>query len=343
MSATQPSVSLYVSNLNINIKKDELKRSLYVLFGFYGKVLDVVHVRAAKVRSTAFIVFRELAPATAALRALDGEAFYGLQLRVSYAKSPSHATIAYHEGPEAVYAIKLGLRSAADAASGSNNKSKLIVSSAQKNQLDALKKAKRGRDDDGATEEEEDDESEHGEGPEKKKGKTGDVEQHGGPEEEEDGTCFHVFRCVGDVGANISTAPPLSDAMDEESDEEVPLPSAATAKFPSEASPSLFIEGLPAEVTGEMLLPLFQQSVPDQVEITMGISSLTRYTPFWHARYPGLSSVKLLPTPPGSGVNAGRAHVVYETIGQASTAKEALDQFLLAPQTPMSVSWMKKA
>ncbi|KDE07945.1 hypothetical protein MVLG_01852 [Microbotryum lychnidis-dioicae p1A1 Lamole] len=292
MSATHPSVSLYVSNLNINIKKDELKRSLYVLFGLYGKVLDVVHVRAAKVRSTAFIVFRELAPATAALRALDGEAFYGLQLRVTYAKTPSHATIAHHEGPEAVYAIKLGLRSAADAASGS--KSKLIVSSAQKNQLDALKKAKRGRDNDAVAEDEEEQDSEDGEGPEKKKGKTGEAEQDDGPEEEED------------------------DAMDEESDEDVPLSAAATSKYPAEASPSLFIEGLPAEVTGEMLLPLFQQ-------------------------YPGLSSVKLLPTPPGSGTNAGRAHAVYETVGQASTAKEALDQFLLAPQTPMSVSWMKKA
>ncbi|SGY78765.1 BQ5605_C008g04943 [Microbotryum silenes-dioicae] len=300
MSATHPSVSLYLSfpilslaDLSItHVRTPELKRSLYVLFGLYGKVLDVVHVRAAKVRSTAFIVFRELAPATAALRALDGEAFYGLQLRVTYAKTPSHATIAHHEGPEAVYAIKLGLRSAADAASGS--KSKLIVSSAQKNQLDALKKAKRGRDNDAVAEDEEEQDSEDGEGPEKKKGKTGEAEQDDGPEEEED------------------------DAMDEESDEDVPLSAAATSKYPAEASPSLFIEGLPAEVTGEMLLPLFQQ-------------------------YPGLSSVKLLPTPPGSGTNAGRAHAVYETVGQASTAKEALDQFLLAPQTPMSLSWMKKA
>ncbi|SCZ99221.1 BZ3500_MvSof-1268-A1-R1_Chr7-1g09438 [Microbotryum saponariae] len=305
MSATQPCASLY------------LKRSLYVLFGLYGKVLDVVHVRAAKVRSTAFIVFRELAPATAALRALDGEAFYGLQLRVTYAKTPSHATIAHHEGPEAVYAIKLGLRSAADAASGS--KSKLIVSSAQKNQLEALKKAKRGRDDGAAAEEEEEEDSEDGEGPEKKKGKTGEAEQDDGPDEQEE-----------------------DDAMDEESDEDVPLSTAATSKYPAEASPSLFIEGLPAEVTGEMLLPLFQQSVHHTKSARTRISTnavqlLTR------PRYPGLSSVKLLPTPPGSGTNAGRAHAVYETVGQASTAKEALDQFLLAPQTPMSVSWMKKA
>lgn len=46
----------------------------------YGKVLDVVHTRDPKVRGTAFIVFRDLASSTSALRGLDGEGFFGKQL-----------------------------------------------------------------------------------------------------------------------------------------------------------------------------------------------------------------------------------------------------------------------
>lgn len=58
----------------------ELRRSLYALFSSYGKVIDVVHTRDPKVRGTAFIVFRDLASSTSALRALDGEGFFGKQL-----------------------------------------------------------------------------------------------------------------------------------------------------------------------------------------------------------------------------------------------------------------------
>lgn len=58
----------------------EVRRSLYCLFGSYGKVIDVVYTRAAKVRGTAFVVFRDLASSTAAMRGLDGESFYGKSL-----------------------------------------------------------------------------------------------------------------------------------------------------------------------------------------------------------------------------------------------------------------------
>lgn len=49
--------------------------------------------------------------------------------------------------------------------------------------------------------------------------------------------------------------------MDEESDEEAPepAPGPAAAAQGSEPNPILFIEGLPAEVSADMLLPLFQQ------------------------------------------------------------------------------------
>lgn len=193
----------------------EIRRSLYCLFATYGKVLDVVHVRKPKTRGTAFVVFRDLASTTAAMRGLDGESFYGKSLvsravvpqsevsmrvdsatladptflrprarrcpqRIAYAKATSHATIAQTEGPEAVYAIKLGLRDADDA----GKKSKLTVSAAQKKLADDRREAKRGRQNgNGAEEEEEEEDEDDEEGPQKKKSR-----QDG---EDEDGAFSH--------------------------------------------------------------------------------------------------------------------------------------------------------
>lgn len=60
-------------------------------------------------------------------------------------------------------------------------------------------------------------------------------------------------------------------------------------------------------------------------------------------RYPGLASLKLLPTPAGSPPNSGSGFVQYETSAQAGLAKEALDQFLVTPSAPLRVSWAKRA
>lgn len=55
------------------------------------------------------------------------------------------------------------------------------------------------------------------------------------------------------------------DAMEEDSDEDIPTPLAkpgtgpATAAEGSDPNNILFIEGLPAELTSDMLTPLFQQ------------------------------------------------------------------------------------
>lgn len=185
-------------------------------------MLDVVHVRSPKARGTAFVVFRDLASSTAAMRGLDGESFYGKSLvstlfpffrclgtltrsrcwelgtlttpptrvlflqRISYAKSTSYATIAQTEGPEAVYAIKLGLRDADDA----GKKSKMTVSAAQKKLADDRRKEKRGREDEGEEEEEEDEEDEADGGPQKKKSR------QDGEEQEEDGKFDHLFARV---------------------------------------------------------------------------------------------------------------------------------------------------
>lgn len=86
--------------------------------------------------------------------------------KITYAKTKSHATTGLEEGPEAVYAIKAGLRTAAEKAAGGS--SRLTVSGAQKKLIDEAKKAKRGR------ESEEEDESDDDAAPEKKKDKKDD-------------------------------------------------------------------------------------------------------------------------------------------------------------------------
>lgn len=76
MSSTQPQATLYIKNLNDKVSKDELKHQLYALFTTYGRVIDVVALKTQKMRGQAFIVFSDLAGATAALRACEGLVFY---------------------------------------------------------------------------------------------------------------------------------------------------------------------------------------------------------------------------------------------------------------------------
>lgn len=114
--------------------------------------------------------------------------------------------------------------------------------------------------------------------------------------------------------------------MEEETDseEEAPTTTKAAALGPPQPAPSdvpnpvLFASGLPQEVTSDMLSPLFQQ-------------------------YPGLASIKMLPAAPGPGPNRGLAFVHYEATAQAGTAREALDGFLLAKETPMAVAFAARA
>ena len=72
----QPNTTLYINNLNDKINKDEIRSQLFALFTTYGKLIDVVATKTPKMRGQAFLVFTDLASATAALRACDGMAFY---------------------------------------------------------------------------------------------------------------------------------------------------------------------------------------------------------------------------------------------------------------------------
>ncbi len=87
----EPNQTLYVNNLNTRLKKPELRRLLYALFTPYGQILDLVALKTEKGRGQAFIVFKEVASAVAAMRALQGYPFMENSLRVQFAKSKSKA------------------------------------------------------------------------------------------------------------------------------------------------------------------------------------------------------------------------------------------------------------
>lgn len=57
----------------------------------YGPVLDIVAQKTPKKRGQAFVVFRDITAAAAAMRAVQGMAFLGKALRVQFAKTKSDA------------------------------------------------------------------------------------------------------------------------------------------------------------------------------------------------------------------------------------------------------------
>lgn len=85
----RPSHTIYINNLNERIKKDELKKSLYAIFSQFGQILDIVALKTLKMRGQAFIIFKEIASATNALRTMQGFPFYDKPMRINYSKSES--------------------------------------------------------------------------------------------------------------------------------------------------------------------------------------------------------------------------------------------------------------
>ena len=58
----------------------------------FGKVIDVVAAKTYKLRGQAWVVFDNVASATAAVRGLQDFPFYEKPMRITYAKSKSDAT-----------------------------------------------------------------------------------------------------------------------------------------------------------------------------------------------------------------------------------------------------------
>ena len=108
---SKPNSTIYVNNLNEKVKKEELKKSLYHLFSQFGSILgkdprlalmslccicyyscflissdaDIVALKTIKMRGQAFIVFKDIASASAALRSLQGCPFYNKPMRLDFA------------------------------------------------------------------------------------------------------------------------------------------------------------------------------------------------------------------------------------------------------------------
>nr|XP_061792226.1 U2 small nuclear ribonucleoprotein B''-like isoform X3 [Nerophis lumbriciformis] len=85
----RPNHTIYINNINDRVKKEELKRSLYALFSQFGQIVEIVAMKTMKMRGQAFVVFKELAAATNALRQLQGFPFYNKPMRIQYAKTDS--------------------------------------------------------------------------------------------------------------------------------------------------------------------------------------------------------------------------------------------------------------
>ncbi|RKF62792.1 U1 small nuclear ribonucleoprotein A [Erysiphe neolycopersici] len=98
ISNNAPNQTLYVTNIpSSKIQKEDLRRSLYILFSTYGTVLDVVALRTMKMRGQAHIVYRDIQTATIAMRELQGFELFGKEMRIQYARSKSD-TIAKLDG-----------------------------------------------------------------------------------------------------------------------------------------------------------------------------------------------------------------------------------------------------
>ncbi|KAI0368089.1 RNA-binding domain-containing protein [Pilatotrama ljubarskyi] len=128
MSSTQPNETLYIKNLNDKVRKEELRAQLYALFTTYGRILDVVALKGPKMKGQAFVVFTDLAGATAALRGCEGMIFYDKPMHIEYAKSKSYATLR-REDPNFVPPTSIHAKNAPNARA-------LNGSSAEKRQRD---------------------------------------------------------------------------------------------------------------------------------------------------------------------------------------------------------------
>jgi len=71
-----PSLSLHLASWFLYYRYTELKKSLYAIFSQFGVILDILAKKSLKMRGQAFVVFKEIASATNALRAMQGFPFY---------------------------------------------------------------------------------------------------------------------------------------------------------------------------------------------------------------------------------------------------------------------------
>lgn len=83
--------TLYVHNLNDQVSIGDLRQTLYMLFSIYGHIISVNAHKSPKMRGQAHIVYARGEFAAKALAKLQERLVFGKPLKISYAKSRSHA------------------------------------------------------------------------------------------------------------------------------------------------------------------------------------------------------------------------------------------------------------
>merc|ERR1739844_895459 len=87
----RPNHTIYINNLNEKVKKEDLKKSLYAIFSQFGQILDIVALKTLKMRGQAFVIFKEVPSAVAAIKSMQGFPFYDKPMRIAFARSDSDA------------------------------------------------------------------------------------------------------------------------------------------------------------------------------------------------------------------------------------------------------------
>ena len=135
-------------------------------------------------RGQAFIVFKDLATSTAAMRKEDGRSFAGRGMKISYAKGKSYATIESESGKEALYQYRIGIVKNPEASR------KLTVSGAGRALGNAQSEKDRqegeGEEEDENEEEEEDDDGQNKNGLEQKAAKKAKTNGNTAGDDEDD-------------------------------------------------------------------------------------------------------------------------------------------------------------
>merc|ERR1712149_109616 len=85
----RPNHTIYINNLNEKIKKDELKKSLYAIFSQFGQIMDIVALKTLKMRGQAFVIFKEVPSAVAAIKSMQGFPFYDKPMRIAFSRTDS--------------------------------------------------------------------------------------------------------------------------------------------------------------------------------------------------------------------------------------------------------------
>lgn len=107
-----PNQTLYVYNLDDKINTNDLVKLLYELFVPYGEVVDIHARRTNKLRGQAFVAFREISSATAAIKGVKDRVFLNRPIKVAYARKASYKAMKPTECYRLVSALRQRLSQA---------------------------------------------------------------------------------------------------------------------------------------------------------------------------------------------------------------------------------------